>query len=167
MGLCERCKKAKATFHLTNIERSGAKVERHLCDRCAAEEGLLQTPKATVDLNEILENFVASSKAGAAELSQLVCEHCGISYVEFRNQGLLGCARDYEAFKEPLGRLLERTHDGATEHTGKVPKSLGTAPRKPHADLRRLKRQLEEAVAAEDYERAAQLRDRIRELEQP
>lgn len=164
MGLCERCKKSKATFHLTNIERSGAKVERHLCDRCAGEEGLLQTSKATVDLNELLESFIAGSKSGAADLAGLVCEHCGISYVEFRNQGLLGCAHDYEVFKEQLNRLLERTHDGATSHVGKAPRSAG-APKKPQADLRRLRRQLEEAVAGEDYERAARLRDRIREIE--
>ena len=165
MGLCERCKKAKATFHLTNIERSGDKVERHLCDKCAAEEGLLQGGKATVDLNELLENFIADSKAGSAELSSLICEHCGISYVEFRNQGLLGCANDYEVFKEQIGRLLERTHDGATHHTGKAPKSTGVV-QKPQQDIRRLKRQLDEALAAEDYERAAKLRDRIRGLEE-
>lgn len=165
MGLCERCKKAKATFHLTNIERSGTKVERHLCDGCAAEEGLLQGGKATVDLNELLENFIAGSKAGASSLSSLLCENCGISYVEFRNQGLLGCANDYEVFKDQIGRLLERTHDGATSHTGKTPKSIGVV-RKPQQDIRRLKRQLDEAVAAEDYERAAELRDRIRGLEE-
>lgn len=164
MGLCERCKKAKATFHLTNIERSGAKIERHLCDKCAADEGLLQTAKATVDLNEILENFIAGSKSGAADLSGLVCDQCGISYVEFRNQGLLGCANDYEVFKEQIGRLLERTHDGATHHVGKVPKSIGTV-HKPQQDIRRLRRQLDEAVAAEDYERAAELRDRIQAME--
>jgi protein arginine kinase activator len=165
MGLCERCKKAKATFHLTNIERSGAKVEQHLCDRCAAEEGLLQNPKVTVDFNEILENFIAGSKTGAADVSDLVCDECGISYVEFRNQGLLGCAHDYEVFKEQIGRLLERTHDGATHHTGKSPRSLGVTQQKPQQDIRRLRKLLDEAVAAEDYERAAQLRDRIKDLE--
>jgi len=164
MGLCERCKKAQATFHLTNIDRSGAKVERHLCDACAALEGLLNVGKPTIDLNELLENFIASGKGAGADLSHLVCEECGISYVEFRNQGLLGCAHDYEAFKEPLTRLIERTHGGAAAHVGKTPKSLGVV-RKPQLDIRRLKRQLEEAVAGEDYERAAELRDRIRELE--
>jgi protein arginine kinase activator len=164
MGLCERCKKAKATFHLTNIERSGDKAERHLCDKCAAEEGLLQTPKASVDLNELLENFMAGAKSGAADLSGLVCENCGLSYVEFRNQGLLGCAHDYERFKDQINRLLERTHDGSSHHVGKAPRSLGLKP-KPQLDLRRLRRQLEEAVAAEDYERAVELRDRIQELD--
>jgi protein arginine kinase activator len=166
MGLCERCKKAQATFHLTNIEPGGEKVEHHLCDRCAAEEGLLQTAKAPVDLNQILESFIAGSKAGSAELGRLMCEECGISYVEFRNQGLLGCANDYKVFGEQIARLLERTHAGATHHTGKVPKSLGTQVTKPQNDIRRLRRQLDDAVAAEDYERAAELRDRIRELEE-
>ncbi len=164
MGLCERCKKAQATFHLTNIDRSGSRSERHLCDRCAQEEGMLQQQKVSIDLNEVLETFIAGTKAGAADLSQLVCEQCGISYVEFRNQGLLGCPHDYDAFKEPLTRLLERTHGGATHHTGKAPKALGVS-HKPQEDIRRLKRQLDEAVAGEDYERAARLRDKIRELE--
>jgi len=164
MGLCERCKKAQATFHLTNIDQAGAKVERHLCDQCASESGLLQTPKATVNLNDLLESFIAGSKGRANELSNLVCEECGISYVEFRNQGQLGCPHDYQVFKDELGRLLERTHDGASHHVGKSPKSVG-GKAKPHLDIRRLKRQLDEAVSAEDYERAAKLRDRIQELE--
>lgn len=162
MGLCERCKKAQATYHLTNLDRSGGKSERHLCDRCAGEEGLLQTGKPSIDLHEILENFVSGSKG--ADLANLVCSECGISYVEFRNQGLLGCPADYEVFKEQLHRLLERTH-GATQHVGKSPKAAGVA-NKPQHDIHRLKRQLDEAVAAEDYERAARIRDRIRELEQ-
>lgn len=165
MGLCERCKKEQATFHLTNINRDGAKAERHLCDKCAAEEGLLQSGKSAIDQHALamLESFIAGTK-NAAELNNLVCDQCGISYVEFRNQGLLGCPHDYEVFKDQIGRLLERTHAGASHHVGKMPKSLGQAHR-PHEDIRRLKRQLDEAVAAEDYERAAELRDRIRELE--
>jgi protein arginine kinase activator len=165
MGMCERCKKAQATFHLTNIDRSGEKTERHLCDHCANEEGLLQSAKSNVDLEELLQNFITTSKSGGADLSSLVCDECGISYVEFRNQGLLGCPHDYDVFKEPLARLLERTH-GSTQHEGKTPKSLGQ-PRKAQQDLRRLRRQLDEAVAGEDYERAATLRDKIRELETP
>lgn len=165
MGLCERCKKAQATFHLTNLEPTGAKVERHLCERCAAEEGLVPVNKPAVNINEILESFVAGGKAGAAALSNLACDECGISYVEFRNQGLLGCPKDYDVFREPLARLIERAHDGATHHVGKTPKSTG-ARRAPQQDIRRLKRQLEDAVQGEDYERAAKLRDAIRELEE-
>ena len=164
MGLCEQCKKAQATFHLTNIEPTGEKLERHLCERCAIEEGLLQVHKPTVNFSDILDSFVAGSKSGAAALSNLVCEECGISYIEFRNQGLLGCARDYDVFKEPIAQLLERAHDGAKHHTGKAPKTLGVR-RTSQQDVNRLRKQLDEAIAGEDYERAAQLRDRISELE--
>ena len=164
LGLCERCKKAQATFHLTNIDKYGAKAERHLCDRCATEEGLLQqSPKISVDLGDILQGFVSQAKGGGS-YSNLVCENCGISYVEFRNQGLLGCANDYEVFREPLVKLIDRAHAGATHHVGKSP---GVAKPANHTvDLRKLKKHLEEAVAAEDYERAAELRDRIRRLEE-
>lgn len=81
--------------------------------------------------------------------------------------GPAGLRHDYEVFKEQIGRLLERTHAGATHHVGKAPQSLEGGAHKPHEDIRRFKRQLEEAVSAEDYERAAELRDRIRELENP
>ena len=166
MGLCERCKKAQATFHKTDIEASGAKKERHLCERCAIEEGLMQIAKPSVNINDILGSFIASSKGDASKLSDLVCGECGISYVEFRNQGQLGCASDYDVFADQLEKLLERAHDGAVSHTGKAPKSCG-AQRTTQQDVRRLQRQLQEAVAAEDYERAAELRDKIRVLEQP
>jgi protein arginine kinase activator len=163
MGLCEHCKKAQATFHLTNITREGEKLERHLCERCAIEEGLVQVHKANFNA-EILESFIASAKSASSKDVDLVCEECGISYVEFRNQGLLGCPKDYDVFKEVLLPLIERAHDGGTHHVGKSPGSLG-ATRTTQQQIRRLKRQLDEAVAAEDYERAAELRDRISALE--
>lgn len=165
MGLCERCKKAQATFHLTNIDSTGEKNERHLCERCATEEGLLHVQKPTVNINDILENFVSGAKTVERSGANPVCEECGISYVEFRNQGLLGCPHDYEAFREQLAPLLRRAHDNADHHVGKVPKSVGTPRHTKQQDIRKLKRLLEEAVSAEDYERAAELRDRIRELE--
>lgn len=163
MGLCEHCKKAQATFHLTNITREGEKIERHLCERCAVEEGLVQVHKPNFNA-EILENFIAAAKSASSADLDLVCEECGISYVEFRNQGLLGCPKDYDAFKEVLLPLIERAHDGETHHIGKSPASLG-ATRTTQQEIRRLKRQLDEAVTAEDYERAAELRDRISALE--
>ncbi len=149
-------------MHLTTIEPGGAKAEKHYCDRCAAEVGLVKDA-APATTSEVLEAIVAGGKGGGGH-SNLVCEHCGVSYVEFRNQGLLGCEHDYDAFKEPLLKLLDRAHDGADHHTGKTPRAHEVA-RVTQQDLRKLRRQLDEAVAAEDYERAARLRDRLAELE--
>lgn len=160
MSLCERCKKAQATFHMTNISRDGEKIERHLCESCAIKEGLVQVHKPKFS-NEILESLIASSKSTEANVA---CEECGISYLQFRNEGLLGCPHDYDVFKEQLLRLIQRAHDNATHHVGKSPRSLGS-DRTTQQEIHRLKRQLDEAVAGEDYERAAELRDRIRALE--
>jgi protein arginine kinase activator len=163
MALCERCKRAQATFHLTDIEPSGAKVEKHLCEECAVKEGLIQ-PKPSININEYIESLIVSSKGAQPQVSNAVCEECGISYTEFRNQGMLGCPHDYDVFKDQLVRLLDRAHFGATKHTGKAPRSMGARAALAGPDLRKLRRQLEEAISAEDYERAAELRDRIREL---
>ncbi len=164
MGLCERCKKSHATFHLTNIDTDGEKAERHLCERCAVKEGLMHVQKPTVNVSDVLESFVASTREQSGG-GGLVCEHCGMSYVEFRNQGLLGCPHDYDSFEGALTQIIERAQGGGSTHTGKTPKSLGR-PRVTQQDIRKLQRQLEEAVAAEDYERAAELRDRIAKVEQ-
>lgn len=165
MGLCEHCKKSQATFHLTNITREGEKIERHLCEQCAVEEGLLQVHKPSFS-TEILENFIAAAKSAPGVDTDLVCDQCGISYIEFRNQGLLGCPKDYDTFRELLTPLIERAHDGASNHVGKAPMAEGVA-RETQQEIRRLRRQLEDAVAAEDYERAAELRDRINGMETP
>lgn len=163
MGLCESCKKEQATFHLTNLTRDGQKIEKHLCERCAIEQGLVQVHKPS-PTQEVIETFMKAAKGKAAAIANVVCEECGTSYLEFRNQGLLGCPHDYDVFRELLTPLIERAHDGGTHHVGKTPRSLGTA-RTSQQQIRQLKRQLADAVAAEDYERAAKLRDRIATLE--
>lgn len=162
MALCERCKKAQATFHLTKIDPNGEKFERHVCERCSAEEGHIHAPKG-LSAPELSEHL-AAVKGSIQALSSLVCDECGISYFEFRNQGPLGCPNDYNAFGSELANLISRAHDGATSHVGKTPRSFGQA-RTTEQNLTHLRRELDEAVAAENYERAVALRDRIRKLE--
>lgn len=165
--ICGNCRKAQATIHLTDIRPSGEKIELHLCERCAEEHGVILKP--SVSHTEQVAAFLMT-KGAAAEIGQLTCEHCGMSYVEFRNQGLLGCPHDYDSFGKPLAQMIEKAHDGATHHVGKrsptTTAAASSIAQRPTNDLRRLKKMLQEAVAAEDYERAAELRDRIREAEE-
>lgn len=163
--LCQRCKKNQATVHLTEIAQD-EKHETHLCADCAAQEGV--TIKSQVPLNELLTNFVMQ-KTGAEELARLTCPECGTSFLEFRNNGLLGCPHDYEAFAVAMVPLLERAHEGASEHVGKVPRAGeagGAVPSNPDRELVRLRRELAEAVEREDYEQAAMVRDQIKACEQ-
>lgn len=158
---CQICKKQPATVHLTDITPQGEKRERHLCEQCAQEEGV--TPKPHVPINEILTGLLAQ-KTAIQQLADLACPHCKLTFVEFRNTGLLGCAADYDAFEKALVPLIERAHDGSSHHIGKVPRRLGT-PLAAENDLIRLRRELLRAVDDEQYERAAKLRDRIHTLE--
>lgn len=156
---CQRCGK-EATVHLTEIA-NGQKIEKHLCEDCAAAEGV--TIKAHVPLGKILEGLSLQA-AAEKELARLKCDVCGISFLEFRQQQLLGCPNDYKAFEQVLTPLLERAHEGSSVHTGKVPANAAEGERRQN-ELLRLRGRLKEAVAREDYEQAAELRDRIKKLE--
>ena len=158
--LCQRCKKHTATVHLTEIVKS-EKREKHLCEKCAAEEGV--TMKQHVPLNELLTSFLVS-QAGAQEWSELSCPECGMSFVEFRSRGLLGCPHDYDAFGDALANVIQRAQDNHTQHTGKSPGQLMEIDPVEQKRLQ-LQRELREAVDKEDYEQAALLRDRLAELE--
>ena len=161
--VCQRCKKQDATVHLTEIApQSEEKVEKHLCDNCAQEEGV--TIKAQpLPLNELLNNFVMAS-SGIQELAELKCDQCGMTFLEFRNQGLLGCPNDYDIFGKALSVLVERAHEGATHHVGKRPHQSNEAADRQRT-LSRLRRELDAAVQQENYELAAQLRDEIRTMQ--
>lgn len=156
---CEKCDH-EATVHLTEIA-DGQKNERHLCEECAATEGI--TIKAQLPISQLLEELVLQSAAGK-ELSELRCDVCGITFLEFRQNGLLGCPNDYQAFEDVLVPLLERAHEGVTVHAGRTPANAAEQERRQN-ELLRLRGQLKEAVADEDYERAAEIRDRIKKLE--
>ncbi|HEY0007430.1 MAG TPA: UvrB/UvrC motif-containing protein [Tepidisphaeraceae bacterium] len=161
---CENCTNP-ATVHLTEI-KAGKKIEKHLCENCAAQLEGIGNAKGHQPINELLTNFVMAH-SGLAKEQGLACEECGITWAEFRQSGLLGCANDYKSFERELTPLIQRAHEGATHHIGKVPTRKGgvSVPAKRRVDLERLKKELARAVEAEDYERAAKLRDQVRQAE--
>src|SRR4051794_34683567 len=164
---CDNCKNNTATVHLTEI-RNGKKMEKHLCEQCAAQMEGMQIPKSHTPINELLTNFVLAHSGQLAKEQTATCEICGISWAEFRQNGLLGCEHDYTLFEKDLTPLLQRAHENATHHRGKVPTRRGAAggvPVKRQIDLTRLRKDLQRAIEAEDYERAAKVRDQIRVAE--
>ena len=160
--LCQQCKKQTATVHLTDLVK-GEKRERHLCEECAGQEGV--AVKQHVSIHDVLNSFLMS-QSSVQELAKIKCPECGMSFVEFRSQGLLGCANDYDVFGRALASVIERAQDGQTHHTGKAPGQVAEIDPVQQERLR-LQRELREAVEKEDYERAAQLRDQIGELKSP
>ncbi len=156
---CQRCS-GQATVHLTDFV-GGKKREIHLCQSCAEQQNLIQEQE--LNLPAILQTLIGQHVGPLSdELARLTCPACGIKYMEFRAAGRLGCPHDYEVFRRGLEPMLERIQRGI-RHVGKVPsRRLGAAAQ---AELLELRHQLRAAVDAEAYERAAVLRDQIRQKE--
>jgi protein arginine kinase activator len=90
-----------------------------------------------------------------------------MTFHDFKSTGLLGCPRCYETFAATLVPVLERAQGGATQHVGRVPPEGNAELRDRNERLERLSRELAAAVAAEQYEHAARLRDMIHALRPP
>ncbi|BAM04774.1 UvrB/UvrC motif-containing protein [Phycisphaera mikurensis] len=159
---CDQCGRP-ATHHAVDIVK-GVKTETHLCDVHAAEAGLDQTPAAHTPIDELLTSFVKVHSTGETatigKAPTRVCSSCGLTFSEFREKSLLGCPTCYADFEAQLGPLLERAHEGGTHHVGKTPRRAGGAEQR-QLRLARLQRRLDEALEAEDYESAAEIRDEL------
>jgi protein arginine kinase activator len=163
---CQKCDKP-ATFHITDLV-DGKPNELHLCEDCAHKFLAPAVDEASESLPAmagLLAQHLAVGETAEelARLDECTCPVCGITFLEFRKQGRLGCPHDYVCFANELEPLLVNIH-GETRHVGKVPKRCSTNAEQ-QTQLIRLRRQMKEAVAAEDYERASNLRDEIRVIE--
>lgn len=166
--LCQVCKERTATIHLTEIT-NGQRAETHLCQECAHQQGL--AVKAQIPLNELLNTLLSvqpqaepGSGAAESELQDKKCPECGMTLKRFSKESLLGCPHDYKQFEEQLLPLIERSHNGKSWHSGKVPTHTSDEEKKDIL-LRQLRRDLDTAVKSEDYEAAARLRDEIKQHE--
>lgn len=182
---CEACQENPATVHLTEMANNHVVLEKHLCDQCASKQGIIGKMQMSL-VAELLGNLKDKQKGGAKE-ADVRCPDCGMLYSEFRAKARFGCARDYDVFQKHVLALLEKIH-GSTEHAGKRPKGAPkavpaaakgaaevpapkppakaqakTAVKAPLDPVVELEKELDKAVKAEEFERAAKLRDKIRE----
>ena len=170
--LCDNCKERDAIINLTQVEHD-SKVTLHLCEQCAQQKGV-ETGGAV--LKTPLGGFLtALGKGGGAGAGGALvpapndgrrCPSCGSTLRDFRDSGRLGCDHCYVAFDAHLRDLLRRLH-GSSQHVGKhyeMPGAVGSDS-DPRSHLLDLKAQLRRAVEGENFELAAELRDRIRVLE--
>jgi protein arginine kinase activator len=161
--LCEICGENPAVVHLTQVLDDQMTV-LHLCKTCAVEKGV-ESP--TLPDSSPLTDFLAQMDPSPEKHRPDPgdgCSFCGLTYGKFRETGRLGCPHCWVSFETQLRGLLRRVH-GSTRHTGKVylPADPSAAGRRQR--LEALRRRLDRAVESEDFERAAELRDSIQELE--
>ncbi|MDR1209321.1 MAG: UvrB/UvrC motif-containing protein [Clostridiales bacterium] len=136
---------------------NGVMTRRDLCVSCA---GNLQ---GSLAFENFLKNFLSAAATGTgSHEAAIVCPSCGASYDDFKKTGRLGCAECYRTFKARLSGVL-RNIQGADAHEGKIP-AKSAAETVPLREAGKLRKQLRQAVADEDYEKAAELRDAIARL---
>ncbi len=156
---CENCNEREATVHYTEIE-GAEKREIHLCEECYRAKAA--PVQKVVDCAEFLKGMLHGALKEQGAAAQAICPTCGISLAEFRTSGRFGCPNDYHVFQDAIRPLLEKIQHG-TRHVGSVPSRAGAELQREN-ELIRLRRELERAVQREEYEEAARLRDRIRQL---
>ena len=154
---CQKCHN-QAILHITEVLGEEQFEELHLCEQCANKylyESQQKAGKAAI---------AESGREEAGLFNQHECPSCGLKFVEFRNTGRLGCPNDYQEFRDDLIPLLENIH-GETKHCGKTPRRMPQS-QQALSELMQLRNRLKQAVTKEDYEEAARLRDRIKQLEE-
>ncbi len=162
--ICNKCNKNEATFFLEqNINGNITKIA--LCPECAKEyNDKTFNPYSTFNLLGGLFQPLSVSKARNTEIKK--CTLCASTFADISKNGRVGCAECYKVFKDELTPTVKRIH-GNVKHVGRNPGGLkrnGSNSDGKTEAISDLKRQLNEAVAREDYETAAILRDKIRGL---
>ena len=158
--LCNECGKNEAKVHVTYII-NGKKTEYHLCEECAKKnQSILNTSFSMENLfSALLNNNLNTS----TYLPSKGCEMCGMTYEEFKKTGKFGCSHCIDSFKPRLMPVV-KSIQGYDTHVGKIPKRAG-GNYKVQKDIEKLKEDLKHAIEQEEYEMAAQLRDKIRDKE--
>ncbi len=153
---CHDCD-SQATVHLTQI-LNGQMHKMDLCESCAQAKGV--TNPENLSIGSLMEKSDLESESVSGSM---VCESCGTTHQDFKKGGRLGCEACYHVFRPVLDPLLDGMHAG-TKHLGKIPSGSESRVRFEQS-IDDLRRELQDAVEKEDYEKAAELRDRLRDLE--
>jgi protein arginine kinase activator len=162
--LCQVCNSEEATIYMSKIV-NGKKTQMHICKNCANQKDSFNFD-GPFTIHSLLSGLLdiyndSPSKMGFDMGSQ--CQNCGMTFNKFKQLGKFGCDNCYQTFGQRLSPMLKRIH-GDIKHEGKIPKrSGGTIKIKKEVEI--LKKELNQAVTKEEFERAATLRDKIKELE--
>jgi len=164
MKTCDQCGERPARIRLKQI-KDGQVIEQHLCDRCAEAHGVQTESKADqFPLAAFLSTLGGVTDALPSRPQEQGACVCGATLEDFRESGRLGCPTCYDTFEASLRTLLRRIH-GASRHIGQPYAVPGATSAPPAARLLELRDELRRAIDAENFERAAQLRDHIRGIE--
>lgn len=168
--MCQNCGQRAATTHIKTIV-NGQLSESHLCSQCAKQQGYGHMLSEWNGFGSLLGGLLPETQT-----QEKRCPGCGASFRQIKGSGRIGCAECYNTFRSQLIPVIERVH-GAARHRGKVPggsalrvqeenrQLMNVKEQKPVSEIDEKKKLLQKAIETQDFERAAVLRDQIKELE--
>lgn len=170
--ICQECNQRPATLHFKKII-NGQTIEVHVCEKCAQEKSelFMESEGVAFSINNLLAGLLNIESSFQTKANALPkheeprCSNCQLSYRQFVQLGKFGCAECCKTFDKQLDPILKRVHSGNTAHIGKIPKRIGGSLTLKKQILE-LKQNLQLHIAEEEFEQAAELRDKIRILEQ-
>lgn len=183
--LCENCGKRKAEIHLVKVI-NGVRMEEDICRECAEKlmpfHEAAKALKMSFSLDGImnvegaLRNLLLPMLPELYEIEgkEMRCPHCGekINADELfgRLESEQGTDTNIVFDFSHTGGLSGETNGGKEKKqaTAQAPASdleVKNQPGAPEKELSALKKELEFVLRGEKYERAAEIRDRVIELE--
>ena len=184
--LCENCGKKEANVRYTeNI--NGRRKELNLCEECSKKLGIGEIDfSMPINFSSFLGGFMDELESPSFmpmfnTLQQKnKCNHCGSTFEDILNTGMLGCEECYDSFGDELDSIIKKLQ-GSNRHVGRIVKIIDKKideKEGKETDLKNetnnktqedkkilLKRDLEQAIKEERYEDAAKIRDEIKALE--
>lgn len=164
--LCEKCNKNAAQFHYKSVV-NGVMKEFNVCPQCAHEMGIgtmFNIPQFSLGIDSLLANMLGMPTSSPKEGAE-TCPLCGSTAGDVSRGGRPGCAQCYDVFNSMLDPYVKRIH-GNTSHIGRVPESASAEVRS-RREIKALKDELKAAVESQEYELAAEIRDKLKKLEGP
>ena len=159
--VCQACGQKEATTYMKQTV-NGVSTEMHVCSDCAAKQGFSVFGDNALHVGNLFGGWFAQPILKENERA-VRCETCGKSFQDIVQSGRVGCSDCYHTFYKQLLPSIQRIH-GKTSHAGKIAAD-GSNEGRIAREIEGLKNELSKALAAQEYERCATLRDRIKELE--
>lgn len=166
--LCERCHAHPATVHMVQVV-NGHRKEEHLCSECAEKEHVFQKEQSFFGhgfFDSPLDHFFGGSMLGHLledPFGTRTLEDQGGQFIEVSPEKLPENESSYDRFKEAIRPSFQKGKNEIPVNEPKV-KEKADAPAESE-ELQALRKELKSCVDREDFERACEVRDKIKAIE--
>lgn len=162
---CDYCDSKASVFFTQIID--GQSKKSSLCEKCATEQGVTDPEGFLIGHIQPVKQVKKPTPSqepvsDATAANHPICPGCGFAFDDLKKTGRLGCSQCYQFFRNEIKHSLGGMHKGVCHH-GRVPEGMLEAFEK-RQQLEKLQIAMDEAISNEDYEKAAALRDEIRQF---